>query len=68
MNRPYGSYVGVAFGPAFLCGTPEMPRKETFFPPDFGGAHRSDPRLQVNFYGYYSGDTTLGIHACALAK
>ena len=45
--------------PAFLCGTPEMRWKKTFLPPDFGGAHPSDPRLQVQFYAYYFRDTTL---------
>jgi hypothetical protein len=59
MNRPYGSSEAVAFLPAFLCGTPGMPWKETFFPPDFGGAHPSDPRLHVQFYADYFGDTTL---------
>ena len=34
--------------------------KKTFPPPDFGGAHPSDPRLHVKFYAYYFGDTTLG--------
>ena len=46
--------------PAFLCGISEMPWKKTFLPPDFGGAHRSDPRLHVQFYAYYFGDAALG--------
>jgi phospholipid-binding lipoprotein MlaA len=33
--------------------------KKTFLPPDFGGAHPSDPRLHVQFYAYYFRDTTL---------
>jgi hypothetical protein len=44
--------------PAFLCGTPEMRAKKIFRPPDFGGAHPSDPRLQLKFYAYYFGDPT----------
>jgi hypothetical protein len=45
--------------PGFLCGTPEMPWKKAFLPPDFGDAHPSDPRLHVQFYAYFFRDTTL---------
>ncbi len=59
MNRPYGSYEGAAFVPAFLCGIPRITAEGGFYPADFGGAHPSDPRLQVKFYAYYFGDTAL---------
>jgi len=58
MNRPYLRRRSLL--PAFLCGTPEMRWKNTFFPPDFGGAHPSDPRLHVKFYAYYFRDMKLG--------
>jgi hypothetical protein len=32
-NRPYGSYEGVAFGPAFLCGIPWIAAEGGFYPP-----------------------------------
>jgi hypothetical protein len=45
--------------PPFLCGTPEMPKEKTFFLPDFGCAHLSDPRLHVSFYAFCFGDMSL---------
>ncbi|MGE5254889.1 MAG: hypothetical protein ACM3N7_13055, partial [Planctomycetaceae bacterium] len=31
-----------------------------FYPPDFGGAHRSGPRLHVTIYPHYFPETNLG--------
>ncbi len=33
MNRPYGSYEGVAFGLAFLCGIARIATEGGFCPP-----------------------------------
>jgi hypothetical protein len=54
-----GTYEGLAFWFTFLCGTPRIADEGGFFPPDFGGAHRSGPRLHLQFYAYYFEDTTL---------
>ena len=62
MNRPYLRRRSLL--PVFLCGTPEMRWKKTFFPPDFappGRGHPSDPRPHVRFYAYYFRGMKLGL-------
>ncbi|KPK91474.1 MAG: hypothetical protein AMJ94_07150 [Deltaproteobacteria bacterium SM23_61] len=34
--------------------------KRSFLPPDFGGAHPPNPRLHMEFCGYYFGHMTPG--------
>jgi hypothetical protein len=53
MNRPYGSYEGIALVTAILCGTPGIEAEGGFYPPDFGGAHRSEPRPHMAIFPYY---------------
>jgi len=52
MNRPYGSYEGAAFVPAFLCGTQRISGEGRYDPPDFGGAHRPASRLYNAGFGF----------------
>jgi hypothetical protein len=39
---------------------PKDALEEGFRPPDFGGAHPSDPRLHLKIWAYYLRDRTLG--------
>jgi len=54
-----GAYKGVAFEPEFLCGNPRIADEGAFSPPDFGGAHRSEPRLHMTIYSHYFRDTKI---------